>query len=218
MERQGFRALERGSDRTVCVCVALCAYGYGSCVCLWCVFRGTCKSAPGPMCAPLRAVHWLGLRLRPCVPAPISMCLGVLAPRACPPSSWQCTAGPGGCVRPPDERWQVCNKPLVTVMFLSSHRRPPGEEPDYRTALLAGLRLRSCPPPSTQGCSLTGAAGRRGPWAPALPLGSPGAGGLGLVCATGGRGGEDPLGLGFAGYYGELRRGWYGGGGAGQHP
>lgn len=53
-------------------------------------------------------------------------------------------------------------------------------------ALQAGLRLGSRPPPSRQGCSLTGAAGRRGPWAPALPRAAPGLGGWALWVPVGG--------------------------------
>lgn len=61
----------------------------GVCVCAW-----ICTDVPRvPVC--VRHLRGLGLFLR--IPAPGATCLHELAPRACLPSSWQRTAGPGGC-------------------------------------------------------------------------------------------------------------------------
>ncbi|XP_038381527.1 uncharacterized protein LOC111096013 [Canis lupus familiaris] len=123
VERRVWSSGERKCQEGVCVCVCVC------------VPMCTGQRVPGHVCA--HRSTCLYPCVYPCVwcvcqvpflhaPAPVSVCLDVLTPSACPPSSWQCTAGPGGCACPPDERWQVCNKPLVTVTFLSSISGLPG--------------------------------------------------------------------------------------------
>lgn len=166
------------------------------CVCL-CVWASLCvANLPG---LSLRVPHLCMLT-----------CLNVLAPCARPTVQLAVRSWPGGCACPPDERWQVCNKPLVTVTFLSSSSLPGrGLTAGWSSRRVSGCvaaptpTLRARLQPDGEQLANVGLVPLP---CPRQPQGM----GLGLVYASPGGVGSVPKSHGFAGYYPELRGSWGG--------
>lgn len=120
------------------------------------------------VCLPLCVVPLPSLCLSLHVPMPVCVHASGHAPCARPTVQLAVHGWPRGLCRLPDERWQVCNKPSVTVTFLSSSH---GSLSGWGlTAGWCSWRVSGgeAAPPNL-GRSLTGAAGRRGPCALPCP-------------------------------------------------